>query len=231
MKIVLATHNRDKIKEIEAIMAGVDVEFLGPDTIEGMPEVIEDGATLEENALKKARGIREFTGLCALADDTGLEVDALDGAPGVHSARYAESGRYEDNNRKLLRELGGVPEGERTARFRCVMALALTDEVAETVHARMREHDAGVSSPEVRGSGLPDALVTEGILEGRIALENRGEAGFGYDPLFEIPKLGKTVAELGLEIKNEMSHRYRALVEMRGLLVRWKLATDRQEDM
>jgi XTP/dITP diphosphohydrolase len=228
MKIVLATHNRDKIKEIEAIMAGVDVEFVGPDAVEGMPEIVEDGATLEENALKKARGIRAFTGFCALADDTGLEVDALDGAPGVHSARYAgESGRYEDNNRKLLEELGGVPEGERTARFRCVMALALTDEVAESLHARMKGHDPSVAGPEIRAAGVPDALVTEGILEGRIALQNRGEAGFGYDPLFEIPKLGKTLAELGLEIKNEMSHRYRALVEMRGLLVRWDLASER----
>jgi XTP/dITP diphosphohydrolase len=227
MKIVLATHNRDKVKEIEAIMAPVDVELVGPDAVEEMPEIVEDGTTLEENALKKARGIREFTGLCALADDTGLEVDALDGAPGVHSARYAgESGRYEDNNRKLLGELGGVPESERTARFRCVMALALTDEVAEALHARMKKLDVGLSGPEVMGPGPPDALVTEGILEGRIAMENRGEAGFGYDPLFEIPKLGKTLAELGLETKNEMSHRYRALIEMRGLLIRWKLARE-----
>jgi XTP/dITP diphosphohydrolase len=234
MKIVLATHNRDKVKEIEAIMAPVDVELVGPDAVEGMPEILEDGATLEENALKKARGIREFTGLCALADDTGLEVDALDGAPGVHSARYAgESGRYEDNNRKLLQELGGVPASERTARFRCVMALALNDDVAGLFYARMKERGASISRPEYQGSKMTDALVTEGILVGRIALANRGEAGFGYDPLFEIPKLGKTLAELGLETKNEMSHRYRALIEMRGLLIRWKLATKRKaaEDM
>jgi len=218
MKIVLATQNRDKIKEIKAIMAPLDVEFLHPD---GMPDVVEDGSTLEENALKKAREIRDFTGLCALADDTGLEVDALDGAPGVYSSRYAgEHVTYDDNNTKLLQDLDGVPKEKRTARFRCVMALALVNNERELLYDRMKEH-GGLSDTAT------DAVTTEGILEGRIAQSRRGAEGFGFDPVFEVPQLGKTLAEMGLEAKNEISHRYRALVEMRELLLRYGLAAER----
>jgi XTP/dITP diphosphohydrolase len=226
MKIVLATANRDKIKEIEAIMSPVDVTLIHPDSIDGFPDIIEDGETLEDNALKKARGIRGFTGLCALADDTGLEVNALDGAPGVYSSRYAgEDVTYDDNNQKLLRELEGVPEGERAARFRCVMALALVNDVSKALYNHMKgESDSIVMADKRR----PDALVTEGILKGRIASQKRGKHGFGFDPLFEVPKLRKTLAELGLEKKNQMSHRYRALVEMRELLIRWGLASERK---
>jgi len=221
MKIVLATHNRDKVKEIAAIMASIDVELILPDQVDGMPEVVEDGATLEDNALKKAREIREFTGLCALADDTGLEVDALDGAPGVYSSRYAgENVTYDDNNAKLLRELEGVPLDERTARFRCVMALALVNEWQEMLHTRMKQSGG-------EGVELPDSLVTEGILDGRIAVEKRGEHGFGFDPLFEVPQEKKTLAEMTLEAKNQISHRYRALIEMRELLIRWNLVSER----
>jgi XTP/dITP diphosphohydrolase len=227
MKIVLATRNNDKIKEIQAIMSPIDVELVHPDTIGGIPDIIEDGETLEANALKKARGIREFTNLCALADDTGLEVDALDGDPGVYSSRYAgENVTYDDNNEKLLRELSGVPEGGRTARFRCVMALALVNNVADELYAIMKGHSASMPSVVTGGSGHPDALVTQGILEGRIASQRRGEHGFGFDPLFEVPKLGKTLAEMGLEAKNQISHRYRALIEMRELLIRWQLASE-----
>ncbi len=226
MRIVLATRNTDKITEIEAIMASVDVELVRPDAIAGLPEIVEDGRTLEENALKKARGVREFTGLCALADDTGLEVDALNGAPGVYSSRYAgENVTYDDNNRKLLRELVAVPEGRRTARFRCVMALALVDTAADVVYARTKEHDASNAVRDV--AGRPDALVTEGILDGRIAFEARGRHGFGFDPLFEIPRLDRTLAQLGLDAKNQISHRYRALAEMRELLIRWQLVSER----
>lgn len=224
MRIVLATRNHDKIVEIEAILASISVELIRPDTIAGLPEVVEDGATLEENALKKAREIRKTAGISALADDTGLEVDYLGGAPGVYSSRYAgEHATYDDNVQKLLRDLAGVPEEQRTARFRCVMALALTDDVSEVLHMRIRGNKPIKSIHEA--AGRPDALLTEGILDGRIALEARGRHGFGFDPVFEIPKLGMTLAQLGLDAKNQISHRYRALVEIRELLLRWHLAS------
>jgi XTP/dITP diphosphohydrolase len=226
MRIVLATRNNDKIKEIEAIMASVDVELVRPESISGLPEIVEDGLTLEENALKKARGIRAVAGLCALADDTGLEVDALGGAPGVYSSRYAgDHVSYDDNNRKLLREMAAVPEGRRTARFRCVMALALVDSVSNALYAHLEERASAGAVREA--DGRPDALVTEGILDGRIVFEPRGRHGFGFDPVFEVPRLGMTLAQLGLEAKNQISHRYRALVEMRELLIRWRLVSER----
>jgi XTP/dITP diphosphohydrolase len=225
MKIVLATGNRDKIKEIEAIMASTDVTLISPDAFEGgLPDVIEDGETLHDNALKKAREIREFTGMTALADDSGLEVDALDGAPGVYSSRYAgENVTYDDNNRKLLSALEGVPEEKRAAHFRCVMALALVNTDAEVLYGRMRAHGNPVGIVSAAG-GLPDAMVTEGILHGRITTRKRGASGFGFDPVFEIA--GQTLAEMGLEEKNKISHRYRALVEMRALLVRYGMASE-----
>lgn len=207
-------------------MSPVDVTLIRPDAFQGIPTVVEDGATLEENALKKARVIREFTGCCALADDTGLDVDALDGAPGVYSSRYAgEDSTYDDNNRKLIRELEGIPMAKRTARFRCVMALALVNKVGQMLYTRMKNN---VDSDLARvGSDGVDSLVTEGILEGRIATEKRGTNGFGFDPLFEVPELEMTLAELEPEKKNQISHRYRALIEMRELLIRCKLAVER----
>jgi XTP/dITP diphosphohydrolase len=214
----------DKVREIGSIMGGLDVSFVGLGRFENAPTVIEDGRTLEENALKKARTIRDFTGMCALADDTGLEVDALDGAPGVFASRYAgENVSYDDNNQKLLRELSGVENDRRTARFRTVMALALTPEVASIVEARWKSGGAGNGAFVTPDGRRLDALVTEGILDGRITKEKRGKSGFGYDPVFELPGTGKTLAEIGLEAKNKVSHRYRALVELRELLLRWEL--------
>jgi XTP/dITP diphosphohydrolase len=228
MRIVLATGNRDKVKEIEAIMSVIDVTLVRPDEFEGIPEVIEDGATLEDNALKKARVIREFTGMSALADDTGLEVDALAGAPGVYSSRYAgENATYDDNNRKLLAELAGVPLERRTARFRCVMALALVNSDARALYTGTGPDTGGAVAS---GKNTTDALITEGILHGRITLEKRGTSGFGFDPVFEVPSMGQTLAEMGLDAKNEISHRYRALVEMRSLLIRYHLAGERRHD-
>lgn len=228
MKIVLATNNRDKIKEIEAILSSTDVELVHPDAIGGIPEIVEDGETLEENALKKARGIREYSGLCALADDTGLEVDALDGAPGVYSSRYAgENVTYDDNNRKLLQALDGVPIERRLARFRCVMALALVNNVADVLYSRMNGREMADAKVATTDQDRIDALVTEGVLEGRITDAKRGDGGFGFDPVFEVPKLGMTLAEVGPQTKNQISHRYRALVEMRELLLRWQLAGER----
>jgi XTP/dITP diphosphohydrolase len=232
MTILVATRNPDKVREIEAILRGLDVSLVSLDSLAsagGVPEVVEDRPTLEENALKKARTVRDATGITSLADDTGLEVDFLGGAPGVYSARYAGEGAgYEANNSKLLAALEGAPDSERTARFRCVMALALSPGDGETVHRAMRER-GGEDPAAVAGSSRVDAFVAEGILEGRIARENRGAAGFGYDPLFEIPSSGRTLAEMGNEAKNKMSHRYRALVEIRELLLRWGLVVPRGE--
>lgn len=229
MTIVVATRNPDKVREIDAILRGLGVSLVSLDRFGDVPEVVEDRPTLEENALKKARTVRDATGVTSLADDTGLEVDFLGGAPGVYSARYAgaEAG-YEANNRKLLAALEGVPDGERTARFRCVTALALSAGDGALVHRRMAER-GGEEPAAIRGTTRVDALVAEGILEGRIARAKRGTAGFGYDPVFEIPPAGKTLAELGNEAKNRMSHRYRALVEIRELLLRWGLASARGE--
>jgi XTP/dITP diphosphohydrolase len=238
MKIALATRNADKIREIEAIMASLDLVLVPVDRFEHVPEVVEDGETLEENALKKARAVRDATGLCALSDDTGLAVDALGGAPGVYSSRYAgDDATYEDNVRKLLEDMRGVPlePGEkRAARFRCVVALALTPAAAATFQKCLEKQSDGGSVMMMGGNGAaatgsasPDALVAEGILEGRIAETSRGTDGFGYDPVFEIGASGKTLAEVGLEEKNRISHRYRALVEMRELLLRSGLCAER----
>lgn len=212
MKIVLATHNRDKAGEIRAILEGLDVTLLTLDAFPGAPETVEDAGTLEGNAVKKAREIRAFTGMSALADDTGLEVDALDGAPGVYSSRFASpTASYEENRDHLLERLEGVPEDRRGARFRTVMALALAPADA----ARLE-----------RSPVESDALVTEGILPGSITTEPRGAGGFGYDPVFYHPGEGRTLAEMSAEEKNRSSHRYRALVEMRSLLVREGLAVE-----
>ena len=224
MEIVLATRNTDKIKEITAIMAPLDLSVVLVERFADVPEVVEGGRTLEENALKKARLVRDATGLCALSDDTGLEVKALDGAPGVYSARYAgEDATYQDNTRKLLETMAGVPLARRGARFRCVAALALTPQIAGSLQGLQDGSNAvNVDS----GAGRPDTLIGEGILEGRIATTGRGSAGFGYDPVFELMS-GKTLAEMGLEEKNRVSHRYRALIELRELLLRSRLCTER----
>jgi XTP/dITP diphosphohydrolase len=184
MKLVLATNNKHKIREIRNIMAGLDVQLLTAADFPDFPDPEETGATLEENARLKAVKICRAIGLPALADDSGLEVDYLDGQPGVISARFAGPGcTFADNNRKLLRLLEGVPQNQRTARFRCVAALALSE---TEVH------------------------LFEGAVEGLITPDLRGREGFGYDPVFFFPKLGKTFAEIPEEEKNRYSHRGRA---------------------
>ncbi|NMB16742.1 MAG: XTP/dITP diphosphatase [Firmicutes bacterium] len=183
--MVVASRNEHKINEIQAILAGQAWRVLTAHDFPGFPEVVEDGFTLEANALKKAKEIAAFTGYPALADDTGLEVDALGGKPGVYSARFAGAhATYEDNNRKLLRLLEGIPPEKRTARFRCVIAIAEPDGSTHLV---------------------------EGKCEGLIGFTVKGEGGFGYDPLFIVDGLGKTFAELSPEEKNRVSHRGRAL--------------------
>ncbi|MCI0678439.1 MAG: RdgB/HAM1 family non-canonical purine NTP pyrophosphatase [Actinobacteria bacterium] len=188
-RLVLASKNPDKLKEMEAILGE---SGLAEELVFGLdwPAVEENGGTLEENALLKARAVVEATGLPTVADDTGLEVAALGGAPGVRTARYAGSmARYEDNVDKLLAELADV--ADRAARFRTVAALVFPDR---------------------------SEVVAEGVVEGLIAESRRGLGGFGYDPVFEIDD--RTLAEMSDEEKNQVSHRanaLRALVETLGL--------------
>jgi XTP/dITP diphosphohydrolase len=184
MKLLIATRNRHKLDEIRAILgAGVGLELVGADEIPGLPEVVEDGDTFAANAARKASALARASGLWSLADDSGLEVDALGGAPGVISARYAgEPADPAANNRKLLRALDGV--ADRRARFRCAIALAEPGGAVRTV---------------------------EGRCEGSIAHAPRGAGGFGYDPLF-VPEGGReTFAEMDPARKNAISHRGRAL--------------------
>lgn len=184
MQIILATHNRGKMKEMSSILAPLSVKLLTLEDFPQIGEIPETGKTLKENAFIKAETVHQKTGLPALADDTGLEVDALDGAPGVHSSRYdGETATFEDNCRKMLQEMDGIPPKERTARFHTVIAF-------------------------VSNSGNE---WTEGMVEGRILEKKRGDGGFGYDPLFYYPPLKKTFAELNSEQKNNISHRGKAL--------------------
>jgi XTP/dITP diphosphohydrolase len=183
MKLVIATRNPHKLEEIHAIFDFQGLEVCSAFDFPRIPDVVEDRDTLEANAIKKAVEICQATGLPALADDSGLEVEALNGAPGVYSARWAGEGcTYHDNNLKLLREL--ADKENRRARFRTVIALALPGEEPQTV---------------------------EGFVQGRIIEELRGEQGFGYDPLFMPDGCAPTFAELPAEVKNKISHRARAL--------------------
>jgi XTP/dITP diphosphohydrolase len=187
MNIVIATRNRHKLEEIHAILGIRGLVVKSALDFPDVPDVVEDGATFEANAQKKAVELARATGLCALADDSGLEVDALGGAPGVFSARYAgEPPDYAANNEKLLRELAG--KTNRTARFRCVLALARPD-------GRVR--------------------FVDGRCEGKIIGALRGAKGFGYDPLFVPDGFSLTFAEMPAEEKNKISHRACALAAAR----------------
>jgi len=210
MKVVLATHNRDKVKEIRRILAGLDLEMTTVDDYDDVPEPVEDGETLTDNAIIKAREIRDFTGVSAIADDTGLEVDALNGAPGIYAARFAgEDASYEDNCNKLIHDMDGVEAGQRGAAFKTVIALALNPEDRNGL-----------------GGKMGDVMLAEGILHGTVATSRRGVGGFGYDPVFVDNATGKSLAELTPEEKNSSSHRYRALVEMRELMLRLGLVSE-----
>lgn len=190
--VVFASRNRGKIREIGALLEGLPIVLRSLDDFPDAPEVEEDGDTFLENALKKALAVSRHTGHAALADDSGLTVAALGGAPGVHSARYAgESADDGRNIEKLLREMKDIPEKERDAAFRCVLVLCEPDGSCESF---------------------------EGAWEGRIAESPDGDGGFGYDPVFYLPGLGKTVARLSLEEKNRLSHRARAMERLREAL-------------
>jgi XTP/dITP diphosphohydrolase len=193
MHLVIATNNPDKFREIAAILGDAPFtlrqlsewsDYIPPD---------ESGATLEDNAILKAQDAATFTGLPAAADDTGLEVDALKGEPGVFSARFAgENATYQDNRSKLLRLMAGIPKEHRGARFRVVVAVTFPDGRCETV---------------------------EGVCEGQIIEEERGAGGFGYDPIFFVPEFGKTLAEMTDDEKNAISHRGKAFRALKELLL------------
>ncbi len=193
-RIVLATNNKDKIREIKKILNRLPAEILTLKDFPGFPQVEETGITLEENAILKAKTICRFTHLPSLADDSGLEVDALLGAPGVRSSRFAgDHCSYQDNNRKLLKLMKDIPPEERKARFICVVALA---------------------------KGTDNIITVRGELRGVIALYGKGTNGFGYDPVFYVPEMNKTLAQLTLNEKNEISHRALAFNQARELILK-----------
>jgi len=190
-KIVIATRNQHKLTEIKKMLNDLPIQIIGLDAFQDIPEIVETGTTLLENSLIKAKTVFQLTGYHAVGDDTGLEVDYLNGAPGVHSARYAGfDSDSEMNVEKLLKELEGVPMEQRTARFRTVISMVTDD-----------------------GEAWVD-----GIAEGAIIDEQKGSSGFGYDPIFYFPPLKKTFAELSMDEKNKISHRGLALQKFRILL-------------
>ena len=185
MKLVLATFNHGKIREFRERFAALPVELVSLNDVEGSFGPVETGATLVDNARLKARAALQLTGLPAMADDTGLEIDALAGRPGVRSARYAGPGATDAANREaILLQMSGIPEDARGARFRTVIVVCFAD------------------GPDV---------VVEGVLEGRIAITPRGDRGFGYDSIFEVAGTEKTLAAFSLVEKNNFSHRARAI--------------------
>jgi XTP/dITP diphosphohydrolase len=197
MQIVLATNNRGKLEEIKHFFKSLDIDFLCLDDFKNFPNVVEDGKTLEENAIKKAKQVSLFTKLPALSDDTGLEVDFLNGAPGVYSARFAgENVTYDDNNQKLIEMLKDIPLEKRTAIFKTVVTFFIDEK---------------------------KYFCVEGICQGLILDDYRGNNGFGYDPIFFVPEKNKTFAEMNLDEKNQISHRSRALEKMKNVLTEYVL--------
>ena len=193
--LLVATHNKGKLREYKELLRDLPVRLVYLDEVGIHEDVPETGSTFEENAVQKATAYARLSGLLALADDSGLEVDALGGRPGVHSARYAGPNAGDDDRiRKLLAELEGVPPERRTARFRCVIAVA---------------------SPE------GDVITAQGTVEGVIADAPRGHHGFGYDPIFYLPDRDCTMAELPPEEKNRISHRARAAEAIKPRLMKF----------
>lgn len=193
MELVVATRNQDKLKEIKTILRGLPLEIVSLNNFKGVPEVIEDGKTLEANAKKKALQTSRFLKKLIIADDSGLEVKALGGEPGVYSARFSGKGAtYKSNNKKLLSLLKDTPLNKRTARFKCVIAVA----------------DKG------RLIGI-----AEGNCVGRIGFRSLGKSGFGYDPIFIPNGYKKTFAQLGIRKKNKISHRSKALYKARKVII------------
>lgn len=195
IKLLVATTNPGKFAEVKDFLRQLPLEVLSLSDLATWPKIIEDGATFEENALKKARALAEYSGYLTLADDSGLEIDALNGAPGIYSARYCgEEGNDKKNNEKLMHELREIPEEKRTGRFVCALALC---------------------APKSRDK---IEWIVRDSCEGRISFELKGENGFGYDPLFFYPPLGKTFGEIDRAIKATVSHRGKALKKLAEML-------------
>lgn len=191
-KIIFATENENKMKEIRQILGDMDVEILSMKQAGISADIVEDGTTFEENAIIKAKAIAEMTQEIVLADDSGLEIDYINKEPGIYSARYmGEDTSYHIKNQNLIDRLKDAKEEERTARFVCAIAAAFPN---------------------------GEVLTTIGTIEGRIAYEEKGENGFGYDPIFYVPEYGCTTAELSEEAKNDISHRGNALRAMKEKL-------------
>ena len=191
-KVIFATSNEGKMKEVRSILEGLDVEVLSMKEAVIFMDVVEDGTTFEENAAIKATAIQKECGEIVLADDSGLEVDYLNKEPGIYSARYmGEDTSYRIKNKSLIERLEGVEGEDRSARFVCAIAAAFPDGTVE---------------------------ITRGTIEGQIGYEEKGENGFGYDPIFYVPEYGCTTAELTLEQKNEASHRGKALRKMKEII-------------
>lgn len=191
-KVIFATGNEGKMKEIREILGDLDIELLSLKDAGIHADIVEDGNSFEENAEIKAKTICEMTGEITLADDSGLEIDYLNKEPGIYSARYmGEDTSYRIKNGNLIQRLEGVPDEKRTARFVCAVAAAFPDGTVKTVRETM---------------------------EGRIGYEEKGENGFGYDPIFYLPEYGCTSAELSMEEKNKISHRGKALRAIRDVL-------------
>lgn len=185
-KVVLASGNAGKLREMNAILSSAGFEVLSQNDFD-VPEAVEDGLTFVENAIKKARNACQYTGLPAIADDSGIEVDALNKAPGIYSARFSGDGATDaSNNQKLLASLDGIEPEQRTARYQCVMVF-------------------------MKSADDPTPVIAQGSLEGTILTAPRGDGGFGYDPLFWLADRQCSAAELSLEEKNRISHRAKAL--------------------
>lgn len=191
-KLIFATGNEGKMKEVRMILADMPTEILSMSEAGIQTDIVEDGTTFEENALIKARAIARLSGVAAMADDSGLEVDYLDKAPGIYSARFlGEDTSYRVKNEYIINKLKGSVGAERSARFVCAIALVLPDGRSFTTHA---------------------------AIEGEIAEREQGEGGFGYDPILYLPEYGKTTAQLTAEEKNRISHRGKALRQMKELI-------------
>ena len=189
---MIATRNKGKIREIREALNGLGLRIYALSDFPNVPNIEEDGKNFTENALKKARFYSKYFGMLTIADDSGLEVDSLKGLPGIYSARYAgEGASSQANNQKLLSALEGVPVSKRGAKFKCLLAMV---------------------SPDGKEA------IAEGSCNGSIGFKEKGKRGFGYDPLFILPKNGKTMAELSLEEKNKISHRGKALRKIRKLM-------------
>jgi XTP/dITP diphosphohydrolase len=190
--VIAATRNKGKAREIREALKGLGLRILTLSDFSDVPEIEEDGKSFIENALKKARFYSKYFGKLTIADDSGLEVDSLKGLPGIHSARYSgEKASSQENNRKLLNAVKGVPFSKRGAKFKGILAMV---------------------SPDGR------EVIKEGSCRGKIGFKEKGKRGFGYDPLFLLPKYGKTMAELSLEEKNKISHRGKALRKLRRVI-------------